>query len=310
MLARIQQLIALGLAAAAAVAFVLGQQSGRLWLGFAFVALVVGSYAGVLAIEFYLLHRSYDAADRERPRIAKLARAWLREVLVAPRVFLWQQPFRSDSEPDHLPDARARRQRGVLLVHGFFCNRGLWNPWLRRLRVADIPVVAVSLEPVFGSIDDYAGTIADAAAKLERATGLTPVVVGHSMGGLALRAWMRRGSPARVHRLIAIGSPHRGTRLAGTGRGVNVSQMRHGSAWLDELGRSEAAGPRDDVVCFWSRCDNIVFPTRSATLPGADNRELDGTPHVAMVFHPEVFEEVERAVRPEPPRSTASKPQR
>jgi hypothetical protein len=53
---------------------------------------------------------------------------------------------------------------------------------------------------------------------------------------------------------------------------------------------------RADVVCFWSRCDNIVLPTASATMPGADNRELDGTPHVAMVFHPAVFAEVERSL--------------
>jgi len=54
------------------------------------------------------------------------------------------------------------------------------------------------------------------------------------------------------------------------------------------------------VLCFWSRCDNIVFPTRNATLEGADNREVAGAPHVAMVFHPAVFAEVLRlaTVRP------------
>ena len=53
---------------------------------------------------------------------------------------------------------------------------------------------------------------------------------------------------------------------------------------------------RARFVCFWSHCDNIVFPTRSATLPGADNRHLEATPHVRMVYHPDVFAEVMRAL--------------
>jgi hypothetical protein len=71
--------------------------------------------------------------------------------------------------------------------------------------------------------------------------------------------------------------------------------MRHGSTWLSELARRDATVSRTQVVCFWSHCDNIVFPTRSATLPGADNRHLEGTPHVAMVYHPTVIDEVMRA---------------
>ena len=55
--------------------------------------------------------------------------------------------------------------------------------------------------------------------------------------------------------------------------------------WAEPKGREPTSG----FTCFWGHCDNIVFPTRSATLPGADNRHLVQTPHVAMTFHPEVF---------------------
>ena len=295
MLARIQQLIALSLALGVIAALALGTAVDRAWLPIAFLAMVAAGYAAVLAFEFWLLHRSHvsDGSDA-RPRLGQLVRAWLNEVLVAPRVFLWQQPFRSASEPDHLP-AGAQGRRGVVLVHGFFCNRGLWNPWLRRLRAADVPCVAVSLEPVLGSIDDYCETIAAAVAAVERATGLAPVIVAHSMGGLAVRAWLRGDPAARVHRLITIASPHGGTRLAGRGRGRNVVQMRHGGDWVAALARDDQATSRTQVVCFWSHCDNIVVPSRSAQLPGADNRHLDGTPHVAMVFHAAVVEEALRS---------------
>jgi triacylglycerol lipase len=293
MLARIQQIVVLTLFGAAVVAFIVGAASGHPWIGPAFLALVVTGYAGVLAIEFWLLRRSYAHDDAERPRVGELLRAWAVEVLVAPRVFLWHQPFRSASEADHL-SADAHGKLGVVLVHGFFCNRGLWNPWLPKLRAAGVPFVAVSLEPVFGSIDDYGKTVAEAAAAVERATGRPPLVVAHSMGGLATRAWLRRDASARLHALVTIATPHAGTRLAGRGRGRNVEQMRHGSAWLTDLQRPDATASRTKVVCFWSHCDNIVFPTRSATLPGADNRHLPATPHVAMVFHPAVIDEVLR----------------
>ena len=79
----------------------------------------------------------------------------------------------------------------MLFVHGFFCNRGLWNPWMRRLRAAGIPFVAVNLEPVFGSIDSYASIVEAAVRSLEQATGGAPVIVAHSMGGLAVRSWLQ-----------------------------------------------------------------------------------------------------------------------
>ena len=82
-------------------------------------------------------------------------------------------------------------RRGLVLVHGFVCNRGLWNPWLPRLRAAGVPCIAVNLEPVFGS--DRRLRAADRAAvqRVTQATGRPPLLVAHSMGGLALRAWLR-----------------------------------------------------------------------------------------------------------------------
>ena len=295
MLARLQQAIAASLLALAVAAVLIGASVGAPWLGPAFVALVLVGYAGVLAIEFAWLRASYANGDDARPTFAELTRAWMLEATAAPRVFLWRQPFRWRSEPDHLP-AGAHGRRGVLLVHGFFCNRGLWDSWLRRLRGLDIPFVAVSLEPIFGSIDDYRQTIATAVVELQRVTGVAPIIVAHSMGGLAARAWLAAQPDAPLHRLVTIASPHAGTRLGAHGRASNIRQMRVGSDWLARLAASETPATRARFTCFWSHCDNIVFPTRSATLAGADNRHLPVTPHVQMVEHPAVFDEVVRWV--------------
>jgi predicted alpha/beta hydrolase family esterase len=296
MLARIQQLIATTILGGLLATSLIGAHVGQPWFGAVFAAIVLFGYAAVLVIEFAWLSSSYAQDDPLRPRASQLLRAWAAEVTAAPRVFFWRQPFRWRSEPDHLP-ASARDRRGILLVHGFFCNRGLWNPWLRRLRGADVPFVAVNLEPIFGSIDDYRAAVGAGARRLEQATGLAPVIVAHSMGGLAARAWLAGNREAAWHRLVTVASPHSGTHLGGAhGRGANIDQMRLGSDWLTQLADRESAEARSRFVCFWSHCDNIVFPTRNATLSGADNRHLEVTPHVQMVYHPAVIEEVLRLV--------------
>jgi triacylglycerol esterase/lipase EstA (alpha/beta hydrolase family) len=212
-------------------------------------------------------------------------------VVTAPLVFCWRQPFRSQAEPDSLADSKDRR--GVVLVHGFVCNRGVWNPWMRVLRERGIPFTAVNLEPPFGSIDRYPDVIDAAVRRLEAATGLPPVVVAHSMGGLAVRAWLaRHAAAARVQRVVTVASPHRGTYLARWSQTPNGHEMKRDSAWLRALEAQERADGGSRFVCFFSHCDNIVFPTGTATLPGADNRHLDGTAHVHMVYHPEVLRAV------------------
>jgi len=293
MLARLQKFATFSL-----LAFVLA------WLGYflargAFAwatvgpAIVVVGYAGVLALEFCLLYRSYPQGAPHRPRFGQLARACVSEAAVAPCVFLWRQPFRSKSIPD-APEARASPpRRGVVFVHGFVCNRGLWNPWLLRMDQEGVPFVAVTLEPVFGSIDLYVDAVEEAVDRLSSAAGRVPVIVAHSMGGLAVRAWLARTHRvSRFHRVVTIATPHHGTQMARHSHTANGRQMRFESPWLNQLARAESKEVYARFTCYWSPCDNIVFPTASATLPGADNRCLEATPHVRMAYHPAVVDEV------------------
>ncbi len=289
MLARIQKflvfLIAATVAGGAAIAFTIGRP------GWALVAplLIACGYLVALGLEFRWLSASYPKVSVDRPNFGQLLSAWCQELMVAPKVFLWRQPFLSAAIADVVA-ADSKGRRGVVLLHGFFCNRGLWNPWMKALKARGVPFLALTLEPAFGSIDRYVDAIEAAVVRLEATTGLAPVLVGHSMGGLAIRAWHARiGRTTRVHRVITIGTPHRGTWIARHARARNGSEMRIGSPWLEALARTEGENAHRRFTCFWGHCDNIVFPTRGATLPGADNRHLPATPHVAMAFHPEVF---------------------
>ena len=294
MLARLQQFTTLDALLLALLWAVGCWRSGHPGWAVAGALFIVGGYALVLGLEFVLLAQLHGNAPTPRASARQLWRAWWGEVLAAPAVFCWRQPFASGAFADHLP-AHATGRRGVLLVHGFVCNRGVWNRWLARLITADIPVVVVNLEPVFGSIDGYIAGIEDAVCRLERCTGLAPVIVAHSMGGLAVRRWWaERADADRVHRLITLGTPHQGTWLARFALAGNARQLRPGSAWLRTLSAREPPGRSGGVTCFFSHCDNIIFPPRHAVMPGADEQHLPGVAHVHMIDHAAPWRELHR----------------
>jgi triacylglycerol lipase len=290
MLARLQQVLTLGLLTTAIAWAAWWLQRGETLWALGGATLLVFGYALFLALELVLVWCVHGNDPAPKASASQLAKAWLAEVLTAPRIFCWQQPFRSKREPDHLPASPGRR--GVVLVHGFVCNRGFWNRWMPRLRAHGVPYVAVNLEPVFGTISDYAPILDDAVRRVEQATGMPPVLVGHSMGGLAIRAWYASRGAGRAHRVVTIGSPHRGTWLARFATTQNAREMALGTDWQRALEALEPAQHFERFICFYSHCDNVVFPASTATLPGADNRHLAGMAHVHMADHPAVFDTV------------------
>jgi len=292
MLARLQQVTTVGLALAALAWSAYFLSTERPVLAGVGALLIVAGYAAFLAFEFIVLAMVADPAGTPRATPLQLLRAWWGEVLTAPVVFCWRQPFRSAAEPDHIATS-AGGAPGIVFVHGFVCNRAFWNPWMRKLRKADVPFIAVNLEPVFGSISAYAPTIDAAVTALQRATGQPPVVVAHSMGGLATREWMRLcRADDRISHVVTIGTPHRGTWLARWGRTINSLEMRLQSAWLSKLVAGRADELHAKFTCFYSNCDNIVFPPSTATLPGADNRLVIGPAHVHLAFQSVIFDRV------------------
>lgn len=244
----------------------------------------------VLAIEFLLLFWVRRGDPTPRATLGELLRAWAGETASLARVFYGRLPFGARTISDHL-DPSCVGRTGVVLIHGFVANRGLWNPWMQHMRQQRRACVAVNLEPVFGSIDDYTPIIEAAVTQVAQLTGRPPVLVCHSMGGLAARAWLRTAhEPRRIAHLVTIGSPHRGTWLGRFSSTPNGRQMRQQSAWLADLERFEAGQPLPPCTCWYSNCDNIVMPPSTATLPAARNRLLRGVAHVAMAFDPSVVD--------------------
>ncbi len=246
--------------------------------------------------QFLLMARVRARAGEPRIALALLLRRWWAEARWAARVFGWWQPFREHAEGDWLPprDPARPAARGVVLVHGFLCNRGFWRPWLRRLRAQGHPCIALTLEPPLGSIDGYAPAIDAAVRRMEQATGQAPLVLAHSMGGLAVRAWLRAvpGADARVQRVVTLGTPHQGTWVARHARSVNGRQMQLQGAWVRQLARDEPPGRGRLFECWRAGCDNVVYPQAATVLPGAALHEVADAAHVELAFHPRVMDAV------------------
>jgi pimeloyl-ACP methyl ester carboxylesterase len=279
----------------AAVALALGSPSHWAWLlGLAVPAALL---AAVLAFEMACARKMGVWDQMARPPTGTLLLAWWMEILAMCRLVVWRLPL-ADLMLLPLTANTTLGKRGLVLVHGYGCNRGVWRAWLAKLRAQQVPCIAIDLEPVFASISTHGPLIESAVTCMQQMTGLAPVVVGHSMGGLAVRSWWAQDrETSRLHRLITLATPHQGTVLAQFGHGAAARQMRRHSQWLACLQAQETPAHTQRTLCFYSACDNVVIPARAAILPGADNREVFGCAHVAMVDHADCFAAALRCVR-------------
>ena len=271
------RLVLVALAAALFLAAVLGARAGRL-AGWRQRVSVMPLDASALPC----WRSSSSCCCRREPRRPRAAATTL---AVAARlvgrgldraaVFCWRQPFRAGAVPDQLAASPRRAAVASCWCMASSATAACGTPGCKRLRAAGVPYVAVNLEPVFGGIDGYVATASTTPwPRARRRTGLPPVIVGHSMGGLAVRAWLRakrHAGETACTVIITIGTPHRGTWLGALLACTrNARQMRLGSAWLrrPELHAETASQRASRFTCFYSHCDNIVFPASTATLAG------------------------------------------
>ena len=217
--------------------------------------------------------------------------------------FNWSQPF-----PQLVVGADpcgARSGVPILLVHGYVCNRGLWVTFRRALAAAGLgPIYAVTFEPLFGGIDTLVSKLDAKIEAICQQTGASEVmIVAHSMGGLLVRAYLAQATVARVTKLVTLGSPHQGTRLAKLGFGVNATQMRDQSEWLKCLANNEAMltakhGRKPPVtLSIYTLSDDLVYPPESSVLAWAENVPVAAIGHMGLVFSASVARRVIQHLR-------------
>lgn len=187
--------------------------------------------------------------------------------------------------------------RPILLVHGYFMNRACMFLLQRRLKGRGYTVFTVLLRPIHAPIEDLSRTLSHRVDDIRSVRGEKLILIGHSMGGLVSRYYCEKlNGGAHVSQIITIGSPHSGTRLARLGLGRNAYEMRPSSEFLRSLSGSLLPGVR--YAALWSPADNMVIPSPSARLDGAENIQVEALGHLTLLYSSGVFSSLTRLLPP------------
>ena len=183
--------------------------------------------------------------------------------------------------PDVSPVAQDR-PGPVLLVPGYGGDTSGLRALAARLEREGRSTTLVDL-PGDGTGDlEVAAQVLGAAADQVLRSGAPSVdVVGYSAGGVIARLWLREGGAEQVRRVVTLGSPHHGTRLAALGRVFATGacppacqQLVPGSPLLDRLNDGDETPDGPQWLSVWTEQDTVVTPPPSARLEGAQDVPL------------------------------------
>lgn len=243
-------------------------------------ALLLGTRLAIVCTMFALawIHRM-ARPPAERITAAAAVAMVLREYGAFLVLNFWRTPWEHLAlRPDPPPDSPGAGP--IVLVHGYFANRGCWAPLVASLERAGLgPVYAPTCRSQWASIGQLEEDLNAAIEGIAR--GRQVALVAHSMGGLAARLYLARRGSARVARLVTIGSPHQGTSLARWGVGANAREMVPGGVFLRELEARESAMGKPPALAIYSVHDNMILPQDSARLAWARNVAVVGMGHVS-----------------------------
>jgi pimeloyl-ACP methyl ester carboxylesterase len=133
------------------------------------------------------------------------------------------------------------------------------------------------------------------AAFADRVRGGAPSldVVGYSAGGVVTRLWVaEHGGRAVARRVVTLGSPHHGTRVAGLARAFAASscpaachQLAPDSPVLGELNDGDPTPSGPLWISVWTDFDQVVTPPDSGRLEGAVDIRLQSVCSDERVDH-------------------------
>lgn len=161
-------------------------------------------------------------------------------------------------------------------------------------------VAVVDFRDPVGSNREHAREIALAAAALREATGSATVdVVAHSMGGLAVRYYLRnRGATAGdVGRVVFLATPHFGTYSSLVAWGEGAREMQPGSDFLLTLMEGRPVPHGVDALTIRTPLDLHILPPESAVIPGVPDMLVCCPTHTGLLDDPEVFRRIEAFLR-------------
>jgi triacylglycerol lipase len=216
-LARALRLVlAVELALYAALAVWVGLRAGWAQALAAVLTAALVLRAGPILLSYVIAYLHASPMPRDgRIGPLRLLGALLTEIGVAVLLFAVLMPFQRN--PRTTPSGGGRPP--IVLVHAYLCSAGSWGSMRRRLAGRGYDAFTVDLDP-FWDIDRYAPVLARHVDEVRARTGAGKVVlIGHSMGGLVIRAFARpRPAACRARDHARLAASRQRARPAGAGR--------------------------------------------------------------------------------------------
>ncbi len=191
----------------------------------------------------------------------------------------------------------------ILSVHGIIDNHTIFSSLERALRREGFHRLAsFDYGLLTSDVRRAAERLGEAVEGLVTTAGTDRIqMIGHSLGGLVARYYVQRmGGAAVVGTLVTLGTPHRGTTVAGLARHRPIdrllpliAQLSPGSALIRELDQP-APDCRTRFVCVASDLDHLIRPVHSGWIehPDLDVRNVGvrGIGHLSLTNSPSVAE--------------------
>jgi triacylglycerol lipase len=184
----------------------------------------------------------------------------------------------------------------VVLVHGFNGSPEGFAVMAARLRAKKHTVVVVTLPGNDNVVN--AKVIRDTIA----ARGWKKVaIVGHSMGGLSSRQYVRFNGGRKVTTVyVSLGTPQKGLAVACLAPVTDGGQMCPDSAFLTKLNAGDETPGSTAYTSVYSTTDGLVPTTSSWLRDGACDVKVTGPTHQQLLTDPAVFRIVLNAIDGKP----------
>lgn len=195
-----------------------------------------------------------------------------------------------------VPVAEAAAPLSVVLVHGFNGAPSGFFTMAARLRERKHTVVIVKLPGNDNVVN--AKVIRDVVA----ARGWKKVaIVGHSMGGLSGRQYIRFDGGRRVVAVyVSLGTPQKGLPIACLANVSNGGQMCPTSDFLTALNAGDETPGPTKWTSVYSTTDGLVPTSASRLVDGACDVRVTGPTHARLLTDPAVFRIVLGAIDGKP----------
>ena len=196
---------------------------------------------------------------------------------------------------------RVQGETPIILVHGYGGNAANFLTLQWRLKQRGwANVYAVSYTPPTIDARKLAQQVTDHVNRILVATGAEKAhLICHSMGGPLTRyALHHLGLAGKLDRVITLGSPHAGSRIAALFPAMGAAfQMRYHSDFLNELNKLDPTPGGAQFYSIYSNMDNFVLPASSPVLGGnARNIHVPYLGHCALLYAPAVLAHIERSL--------------